>query len=226
MESGSVITPMLHFGPLTVSVTVITTWGIMLVLGAVCYLSTRRLELVPGRWQVVVEGVVTAIQDTVCAMLGKASAPVLPFVGTLWIFIVCANLAGVIPGVRGPTDDLSLTAGLALLVFVSVHWYGIHAHGWKGYLGRYLRPNPLLLPFHLMSEVSRTVALALRLFGNIFSLEMAAMLVLLVGGLLVPIPVLALHIVEALVQAYIFGMLALIYIASGIQAQQLSLSKE
>ncbi len=226
MESNPVAVTALQLGPLTLSGTVITTWGIMLALAAACYLSTRRLELVPGRWQVVVEGVVTAIEDAVHGVLGEAGGPVLPFVGTLWIFIVCANLAGIVPGVRGPTDDLSLTAGLALLVFFSVHWYGIHAHGWKKYLGHYLRPNPLLLPFHLMSEVSRTVALALRLFGNIFSLEMAAMLVLLVGGLLVPIPVLALHIVEALVQAYIFGMLALIYIASGIQAQQLSLGKE
>lgn len=226
MEPGSAPPSVLQLGPLVIGETVITTWSIMLVLGLLCFVSTRRLALVPGRWQVVLEGIVTAIEDAVRAVLGEAGVEVLPFVGTLWIFIVSANLAGIIPGVRGPTDDLSLTAGLALLVFVSVHWYGVHVHGWKKYLGHYLRPNPLLLPFHLMSEISRTVALALRLFGNIFSLEMAAMLVLLVGGLLVPIPVLALHIVEALVQAYIFGMLALIYIASGIQAQQLSLSKE
>jgi F-type H+-transporting ATPase subunit a len=99
-----------------------------------------------------------------------------------------------------------------------VHWYGIRSHGLRTYLRHYLQPNPMLLPFHVISEISRTVALAMRLFGNIFSLEMAALLVLLVAGLLVPIPVLLLHIVEALVQAYIFGMLALIYIAGGIQS--------
>jgi F-type H+-transporting ATPase subunit a len=142
----------------------------------------------------------------------------MPFVATLWVFIVTANLVGVIPGVHGPTGDLSLTAALAILVFLSVHWYGIRIHGFKTYLRHYLEPNPILLPFHVVSEISRTVALAVRLFGNIFSLEMAALLVLLVAGFLVPVPVLALHIVEALVQAYIFGMLALIYIAGGIQS--------
>ncbi|MDH5221574.1 MAG: F0F1 ATP synthase subunit A, partial [Betaproteobacteria bacterium] len=102
-----------------------------------------------------------------------------------------------------------------------VHWYGVRAAGWRAYLRHYLSPSPLLLPFHLMSELSRTVALAIRLFGNMASLEMAALLVLLVAGFLVPVPILLLHVVEALVQAYIFGMLALVYIASGIQAQKL-----
>lgn len=226
MEANPASAPLLELGPLSLTETVVTTWAIMIVLGGLSWLSTRQLELVPGRWQVVVEGVVSAIEDAVHAVLGREGDTVLPFIGTLWIFIVAANLAGIIPGVRGPTDDLSLTAGLALLVFVSVHWYGIRAHGLTKYLRHYVRPNPVMFPFHIMSEISRTVALALRLFGNIFSLEMAALLVLLVGGFLVPIPVLALHIVEALVQAYIFGMLALIYIASGIQAQQLSMSKE
>jgi len=151
---------------------------------------------------------------------------VLPFVATLWIFLVIANLTGIVPGLHGPTADLSATAALAVLVFLSVHWYGIQIHGLRHYLRHYLEPNPILLPFHVISEISRTVALAVRLFGNIFSLEMAALLVLLVAGLFVPIPVLLLHIVEALVQAYIFGTLALIYIAGGIQSIDLKSSQE
>jgi F-type H+-transporting ATPase subunit a len=99
-----------------------------------------------------------------------------------------------------------------------VHWYGIRLHGWKRYLRHYLEPNPVLLPFQIVSELSRTVALAVRLFGNMFSLEMAALLVIIVAGFLAPIPILFLHIIEALVQAYIFGMLALVYIAGGIQS--------
>jgi F-type H+-transporting ATPase subunit a len=101
-----------------------------------------------------------------------------------------------------------------------VHWYGIRIQGLKSYLQHYLKPSPILLPFHLLSEVTRTIALAVRLFGNMMSLEMVALLILMVAGFLMPVPILMLHIVEALVQAYIFGMLALIYIAGGLQTQQ------
>jgi F-type H+-transporting ATPase subunit a len=215
-----------QYGSITISETVITTWAIMLVLFAVSWLSTRRLRLKPGPWQTALEGSVAAIEEAVGAVLPEHSATVMPFVATLWIFIVTANLAGVIPGVRGPTGDLSLTAGLAILVFLSVHWYGIRIHGFRTYFRHYLEPNPILLPFHMVGEVSRTVALAVRLFGNMFSLQMAALLVLLVAGFLVPVPVLALHIVEALVQAYIFGMLALVYIAGGIQSLQRNAADE
>lgn len=207
----------IQLGPIAISETVLTTWGIMLMLFLVSWLSTRRLALEPGPWQTALEGAVAAFEDAVNAVLPGHGARVLPFVATLWLFIVTANLAGIIPGVRGPTGDLSLTAALAILVFLSVHAYGIRIHGLRNYLHHYLEPTPILLPFHIVSEVSRTVALAVRLFGNIFSLELAALLVLLVAGFLAPVPVLMLHVVEALVQAYIFGMLALIYIAGGIQ---------
>jgi len=210
-----------HLGPLPVSDTVATTWGLMLFLFLLCSLSTRRLSLEPGAWQAALEGAVTAIQDAVESVLPEYGLRVLPFVGTLWIYLVFANLMGIIPGLHGPTADLSATAALAILVFFSVHFYGIRIHGFRQYLRHYMEPNPILLPFHVISEISRTVALAVRLFGNIFSLEMAALLVLLVAGFLVPVPVLLLHVVEALVQAYIFGTLALIYIAGGIQSVEL-----
>ena len=107
-------------------------------------------------------------------------------------------------------------------MFFSVHWFGIKTLGLKNYLHHYLTPSPILLPFHIISEFTRTLALAIRLFGNMMSLEMAAMLILLVAGFLAPIPILMLHIIEALVQAYIFGMLALIYLAGAMQSQQLN----
>jgi F-type H+-transporting ATPase subunit a len=213
-------------GPFPISETVATTWGLMALLFVVSWLSTRRLKLEPGPWQVALEGVVGAIQDAIEAVLPEYSLRILPFVASLWIFVVVANLIGIIPGLHSPTADLSTTTALAVLVFLSVHWYGIRIHGLKRYLRHYIEPNPILLPFHIVSEISRTVALAVRLFGNIFSLEMAALLVLLVAGFLVPVPVLILHIIEALVQAYIFGMLALIYIAGGIQSLELKQSTE
>ncbi len=214
-------TVLFYLGPLPLSETVVTTWAVMLCLLLISWLSTRRLRVDPGPWQAALEGVVGAIQDAIEAVLPEHALIVLPFVASLWIFALFANLIGIIPGLHGPTADLATTSALALLVFLSVHWYGVRIHGLRHYVRHYIEPNPILLPFHIVSEISRTIALAVRLFGNIFSLEMAALLILLVAGFLVPVPVLLLHIVEALVQAYIFGMLALIYIAGGIQSLEM-----
>jgi F-type H+-transporting ATPase subunit a len=192
----------------------------MLALTVGSLIVTRRLSLDPGPVQVVLEGLLNAADEAIRAVLPAQTTRLLPFITTLWLFIMVANLSGLIPGVHAPTANLSTTAALAVLVFLSVHWFGIRAEGVRAYLRHYLAPMPLMLPFHLMSELTRTLALAIRLFGNIMSLEMAALLVLLVAGFLVPIPLLMLHIIEALIQAYIFGMLALIYIAGAIHSQQ------
>lgn len=210
-----------YIGPFGITSVVVTTWGIMLVLGAFCWLATRNLSLLkPGRLQTMLEGLVAAMEASIEAVLPDQAKQLLPFIATLWIYIVIANLTGLIPQLHSPTGHLSVTTGLAVLVFLSVHWFGIHSDGIRQYFKHYLSPTPLLLPFHLISEVTRTIALAVRLFGNIMSLELVALLVLLVAGLLVPVPLLMLHIVEALVQAYIFGMLALIYVAGALQSKQ------
>lgn len=210
-----------HLGVVPITLTVVTTWALIALLTALALVGTRRMALEPGPGQTVLEGIVEAMDDAVRSTLPDASTALLDWVGTLWIFLVIANLAGIVPAVSSPTDDLSLTAALAVLVFLSVHWFGIRSAGLRPYLRHYLEPNPILAPFHIVGELTRTVSLAVRLFGNIMSLEIAALLVLLVGGLLVPVPLLLLHIVEALVQAYIFGMLALVYIVGGIQSRRL-----
>jgi len=211
-----------HLGPLMIAEPVVTSWGIMLVLGLASWLATRRLRVeAPGMIQSALEGIVGAITEAIAFVLPARVELVRPFLGTMWIFLVVANLCGVVPGLHSPTGDLSVTSGLAVLVFLSVHWFGLRSEGVRGYLRHYLAPSPVMLPFHVISEITRAVALAVRLFGNIMSLEMAALLVLLVAGFLAPIPLLMLHIVEALIQAYIFGALALIYIAGAIQSQQL-----
>ena len=165
-----------NFGPLPISETVVTTWAAMLCLLVISWLSTRRLTLDPGPWQVALEGIVGAIEDAIEAVLpgmhcrsAAVCRLVVDFCGRSPISLES------FPGLHGPTADLSTTSALALLVFLSVHWYGIRIHGLKRYLRHYLEPNPILLPFHIVSEISRTVALAVRLFGNIFSLEMAAL---------------------------------------------------
>ncbi|SIO11667.1 F-type H+-transporting ATPase subunit a [Halodesulfovibrio marinisediminis DSM 17456] len=200
--------------------TVVTTWVIMGVLLLFTWLLSRRLRIKPGKVQTAVEGIVVSIEEAIADIAPQHARRLVPFIGSLWIFLVIANLSGLVPGVHSPTRDLSATSALAIVVFLSTHWYGIRFQSLKKYLIHYIKPSPILLPFHLIAEVTRTVALAIRLFGNMMSLEMAALMFLMVAGFLAPVPILMLHIVEALVQAYLFGMLALIYVAGGLQYQQ------
>jgi len=225
-DSDLIIEAVIELGPVAITSTVVTTWVIMGVVWLLSWQISRRLRIEPGALQTAVEGIVSTIENAIEAVAPQHARIIMPFIGSLWIFLVIANLSGLIPGVHSPTRDLSATAALAIVVFISTHWFGIRIQGLKTYLHHYLSPSPILLPFHLISEITRTVALAVRLFGNIMSLEMAALLILLVAGFLAPVPILMLHIVEALVQAYIFGMLALIYVAGNIQSQQLRQQKK
>ncbi len=213
-------------GDFQVTITVATTWGIMALLGLLSWLAMRGRGTHPGFLQTAAEGLVTALEDAIATAAPQHARELLPFIATLWIYLVVANLAGLVPGLDSPTRDISQTSALAILVFFSVHWFGIRSQGLKNYLRHYLTPSPILLPFHLISEATRTIALAIRLFGNMMSLEMAALLVLMVAGFLAPVPLLMLHVIEALVQAYIFGMLALIYVAGGMQSQELHQQKD
>jgi F-type H+-transporting ATPase subunit a len=219
VNGGIVAETVFRLGPLQITATVITTWVIMAALWLAGWLVTRRLAPEPGTLQTAAEGVVGAIEEAIRAVAPEETPLLLPFIGSLWVFLVIANLCGLIPGVHSPTRDLSATSALAVLVFLSTHWFGIRDQGVRGYLKHYLTPTPLMLPMHVISEITRTIALAVRLFGNMMSLEMTALLVLLVAGFLAPIPILMLHILEALVQAWIFGMLAMLYIAGGIRTR-------
>jgi F-type H+-transporting ATPase subunit a len=219
-EQDVMIENLFSIGPVTITETVGTTWLITGVLWFLAWLISRNLKNDPGPFQAAVEGIIIAIEEAIREVSPQHARHILPFIGSLWIYLVVANLMGLVPGLHSPTRDLSATAALAVLVFLSTHWYGIRIEGTGSYLRHYLTPSPILLPFHIISEITRTIALAVRLFGNMMSLEMAALLILLVAGFLAPVPILMLHIIEALVQAYIFGMLALIYVAGGIQSQQ------
>ncbi len=227
MAAGNLlIEPIAELGPVAITNTVVTTWAIMGLIWLLAWLLSRELRIEPGPVQTAVEGIVSTIEHAVAEVSPQHVQRIMPFIGSLWIFLVIANLSGLIPAAHAPTRDLSTTAALAFLVFLSTHWFGIRIQGPKVYLRHFLAPSPILLPFNLISEITRTVALAVRLFGNMMSLEMAALLILLVAGFLAPVPIMMLHIVEALVQAYIFGMLALIYIAGSLQAQQLRQQKK
>jgi F-type H+-transporting ATPase subunit a len=188
----------------------------MTVLALASWLTTRRLDLDPGRRQVVVELIVTGIMGQIDEVIRKNPRPFLPLLGTLFIFLVAANLSGVLPGVEAPTGKLETPAALALIVFVTVHFYGVRAQGPLGYLAGFARPKLIMLPLNIVSEVTRTFSLMVRLFGNVMSGEFVIALVVALAGLFLPIPLMALEILVGVVQAYIFTVLATVFIGAAV----------
>jgi F-type H+-transporting ATPase subunit a len=207
-----------HFGPIAITRPVVTTWAIMAVLTLVSWLVTRRLRLHPDRRQTVLELIVTGIMAQIDEVIRKNPRPFLPLLGTLFIFLVAANLSGVLPGVEAPTGKLDTPAALALIVFVAVHYFGVRARGPFGYLASFAKPKLIMLPLNIVSEVTRTFSLMVRLFGNVMSGEFVIALVVALAGLFVPIPLMALEILVGLVQAYIFTVLATVFIGAAVDA--------
>jgi len=205
-----------HLGFIPITGTVVTTWGLMAVLTAGCWIATRTLRVAAKGPQAVIEATILEIEAQIASTLDRDAGPFLALLGTLFIFLVVANLSGILPGVRPPTASLETPAALAAIVFLSVHFYGIRFQGLIPYLKGYLRPNPILLPFNILSEITRSFSLAMRLFGNLMSEELVVAIVLALAGLLVPIPFMAFGILVGLVQAYIFTVLAAVYIGGGI----------
>jgi len=217
MEGSPLVSKVLfHLGPVAISRPVVTTWAIMLVLTLGSMFAARRLKPYPSRPQIVLEAVVLGILDQVETIVRNDARALLPLIGTLFIYLIVANLSGVLPGVEAPTARLETPAALALIVFFSVHYYGVRARGLFGYLANFAKPKLIMLPLNLISEVTRTFALMVRLFGNVMSGEFVIALVVALAGLFVPIPLMALEIVLGLVQAYVFTVLATVFIGAAI----------
>jgi F-type H+-transporting ATPase subunit a len=206
-------------GPVQVSETVVTSWLVMAIISMSAWILTRRLDLKPSLHQEIVESLFEAVENTIKDVLPIDPWLILPVLGTMWIFIGFSNLTGLLPGLKTPTADINTTFAFAVISFSLTHVYGIKTEGFRGYFSHYREPTLLLLPIHLMAEVTRTVALAVRLFGNMLSGEMIALILLGVVGFLVPIPFAMLHIIIGLIQAYIFGVLTLVFIAGGIRPE-------
>ena len=188
----------------------------MAALALASRLATRRLDLRPERRQTGLELVVTGILAQIEEVIRRDPRPFLPLLGTLFIFLVAANLSGVLPGVEAPTGKIETPAALALIVFVAVHYFGVRARGPLGYLASFARPKLIMLPLNIVSEVTRTFSLMVRLFGNVMSGEFVIALIVGLAGLFVPIPLMALEILVGLVQAYIFTVLATVFIGAAV----------
>jgi len=209
-------------GPWAVNATIAFTWAVMALLVVLAWLVTRRLtastDLSPG--QNLLEVLVNGMRDHIREISQDDPWPYLPFVGTLFLFIAMSNVLAIVPGYQPPTGSLSTTSALALCVFIAVPYFGIRKQGVGGYFRHYVEPTPLMLPFNLIGEVSRTLALAVRLFGNIMSGSMIVAILLALAPLFFPIIMNALGLLTGLVQAYIFAVLAMVYIASATRRRQ------
>jgi F-type H+-transporting ATPase subunit a len=201
--------------------TIVTTWILMAAMAVGAKLVTRRLTVLGpvSRWQAALELIVTAI----VAQIGDAGLEeprrYLGFIGTLFLFVAIASLCTVIPGYQSPTGSLSTTTALAVCVFLAVPLFGIRHEGLRAYLATYAEPTILMLPFNVISEFSRTLALAVRLFGNMMSGAMIIGILLTITPLLFPLIMTALGLLTGMVQAYIFSILAAVYIAAATRSR-------
>ena len=209
-------------GFLKLNATIAYTWALMLVLAGGSKLITRKLStgLERSRWQNLLEIVVTAIEKQIEDVGLRHPEKYIGFLGTLFLFVALGSLCTVIPGYEPPTGSLSTTAALALCVFVAVPLFGIEEQGLGGYLKTYVQPTVIMLPFNLISELSRTLALAVRLFGNMMSGAMIIAILLTITPYVFPIVMTALGLLTGMVQAYIFSILAAVYIAAATRTRR------
>jgi F-type H+-transporting ATPase subunit a len=201
-------------GTIPVTAAVVHTWGIMIGLTVLSWLGTRRLAVRPGRWQTCLEMMVTGAADQIRAVIRRDPAPYLPLLATLFLFIAVANTLEQFPGLRSPTARIETAGAMAVIVYLMVHAYGIASQGLWGHLRHYAEPNPLFVPLHLMSELTRTGSMTVRLAGNITGHGLTIGIILGLAGFLVPVPLMALGLLIGLIQAYIFTMLATVFIAA------------
>lgn len=209
-------------GFFVLNATLIYTWAVMLMLTVMSWLVTRDISLTHrrSRWQNALEVIVGGIRSQAREIGGDGADAYVPFVGTLFLFIALSNLLDIVPGWHAPTGSLSTTMALAICVAVAVPVLGIREQGVLGYLHHYLSPTVLMLPLHIISEFSRTLALAVRLFGNVMSGGMVVGILLAIVPFLFPVAMQVLGLLTGMIQAYIFAILATVYIGAAARVQE------
>jgi F-type H+-transporting ATPase subunit a len=212
--------PLFHLGPAPITEAVVVTWAIMAALVAGGFLVSRRLSLVPSTTQAAFELIVDTVDGQIRDTMQVEPGPYRAFIGTLFVFIFIANWSTLVPNVQPPTAHLETDAALAFLVFLAVIWFGVRAGGVRGYLATFASPSPIMIPLNFIESITRTFSLLVRLFGNVVSGVFMIGIVLSLAGLLVPIPLMALDLLTGAVQAYIFAILAMVFIAGAVSDQK------
>jgi F-type H+-transporting ATPase subunit a len=212
-----------RWGLFHLNATIVCTWALIVLLTTLSRVLTHHLagpDRPRSRWQNAIEVIVQTIRDQIRALCPAGGDTYLPFIGSLFLFIASASLLEIVPGWHAPTASLSTTAALAISVGVAVPFFGVRSQGLAAYLKTYLKPTAIMLPFHLMSETSRNLALAIRLFGNIMSGAMIAGMLLALAPFFFPVPMQMLALLTGVIQAYVFAILAMVYIAAAVQRGQ------
>jgi F-type H+-transporting ATPase subunit a len=206
-----------HLGPVPITQAIIMTWVIMVVLVVGAFVLTRRLDLSPTKRQAAMELLVATLDTQIVDTTGARPALYRGFIGTLFLFILAANWSALLPGIEPPTAKLETDAALAVLVFLSVIWFGVRSGGVSGYLRSFAAPNIVMIPLNILESVTRVFSMFVRLFGNVMSGVFVIGIVASLAALLVPIPLMALDLLTGLVQAYIFAVLAMVFITSAVE---------
>lgn len=212
MDGPFTLPIVMQIGPVPITAPVVVTWGIMAALTLGGVLATRA----PSRWQALMEIAVEAIDGQLGEMIGAGARPYLALIATLFLFILASNWSFLIPGVEPPTRYLETDTALAVVVFFAVAFYGIRARGLGGYLATFAEPTLIMAPINLIETFTRTFSLVVRLFGNVMSGVFVVSIVLSLAGLIVPIPLMALHLLTGAIQAYIFTTLATVFLGSAV----------
>ena len=213
-------------GPVPITEPVVVTWGLMAALALAGFLATRSLALSPSRYQALLELIVGTIEDQIRITMRATPKSYIPMIGTLFLFILAANWSSLVPGIDPPTAHLETDAALGLIVFFAIVYFGIRARGVAGYLKTFAEPTIIMIPLNVIETFTRTFSLIVRLFGNIMSGVFLIGIVLSLAGLLVPVPLMALDLLIGAVQAYIFTVLAMVFIGSAVSGGLADSSKE
>ncbi|MFP3504815.1 F0F1 ATP synthase subunit A [Burkholderia sp. SIMBA_062] len=216
MHSPLATEPLFHLGPVPLSAPVVTTWIIIALLWAGAAWATRRLALAPSKAQAVLELLVSTVDDQIRDTMQAEPHAYRSLVGTLFLFILISNWSSLVPGVEPPTAHVETDAALALIVFCATIFYGVRTRGLGRYLATFAEPTWIMTPLNLVEQITRTFSLVVRLFGNVMSGVFVVGIVLSLAGLLVPIPLMALDLLTGAVQAYIFTVLAMVFIGAAI----------
>jgi F-type H+-transporting ATPase subunit a len=213
-------------GSIPITEPVVVTWGIMAVLALAGGLAARSLMLRPSRYQAVLELIVGAIEDQIRNTMRVAPKPYVPLIGTLFLFILTANWSSLIPGIEPPTAHIETDAALGVIVFFAIIYFGVRARGFGGYLKTFAEPSIVMIPLNVVETLTRTFSLIVRLFGNVMSGVFIIAIILSLAGLLVPIPLMALELLVGAIQAYIFTVLAMVFIGSAVAEDRADRSRK
>ncbi len=223
--SPLVTTKLFSLGPLAITTPVVVTWGLMAAIGGASFVAERLLTVRPPAWQAGLELFVGALEQQIRETIRVAPQPYMPFLGTLFIFILASNWSSLIPGVEPPTAHIETDAALAVLVFCAVFYFGIRTRGLFGFLKTFAEPSVVMIPLNIVETFTRTFSLVVRLFGNIMSGVFIIAIVLSLAGLIVPIPLMALDLLTGAVQAYIFTVLAMVFIGGAVSEDETRIPK-